>query len=158
MLIEASIQDLLTSTNQIETKARQHIAYKVQFPQGYQVLKVGKDLVFQGHASTGHNPKIRQVNFQEDEDTGTLVATTTHETLSVVPMEMNSPVYVTCDCEDFVYRFAFTNHQQGVLFGRITSPKIPKTNRPTSNLGQIGICKHLIKFVELLASEKLIDR
>ena len=156
MLIEASIRDLITSTNQIETKARQHIAYQVQITGGFQTLKVGPDLVFQSNTSTGHHPKIRITGFEEYTGPGAVnVVTVAGEELSVRQLSVSSRAYVSCDCEDFIYRFAATNQQYGVLFGKITRPSIPKTNR-VQNLGLIGVCKHLIKFVELLKSEGIV--
>ena len=160
MLVEASIKDLINSTNQIETKARQHIAYQVRITNGFQVLRVGRDLVFQGHTSTGHDPKIRLIDYQEsqqgDSTKSTPIVTVAQQEIDLIPMTKHSQVYVTCNCEDFIYRFATTNQKNGVLFGHITRPTIPKTSRPSSNLGQIGVCKHLIKFIDLLTAEQIL--
>lgn len=157
MLVEASIQDLITSTDQIETKARQHIANQVQFSNGFQSIKVGPDIVFQGDTSTGHHPKIRITGIKEDDGpTSVEIMTMSGKPLNILPLTKQTQCYVTCDCEDFVYRFATTNQQRGVLFGKITRPHIPKSNRMTSNLGVIGFCKHLIKFTELLTAERIL--
>lgn len=157
MLIEASIQDLIRSTEQIDTTARHHIAYQVQMVNGYQVVKFGPDLVFQGQTSTNHHPKIRMVGYQLDEGPRSAkVVTVSGEELSIKPLSKRSKTYITCDCEDFIYRFAMTNQKQDVLFGRITSVYIPKTNRPSSNIGQIGVCKHIIRLIDLLEDERIV--
>lgn len=157
MLIEASIRDLTTSTKQIPSTARQHVSNTVTFPTGYQVIKTGRDLVFKGTTDTKHQPALRLTNVQEVEQPPSVsIKTVAGEELVIEPISTTSPAYVTCDCEDFVYRFATTNQQHGVLFGKITRPHIPKTDRKTSNIGKIGVCKHILKFVDLLASENIL--
>jgi len=157
MLIEASIQDLVTSTNTIDTPARQHVANQVQFTNGFQAVPSGKDIIFQGTTSTGHNPKFRISGMQKDEGPQSVeVMTASGQPLKILPLLKSSQALVTCDCEDFVFRFATTDQARGVLFGKITRPYIPKTDRATQNLGKVGVCKHLIKFVDLLSAQGVL--
>ncbi len=156
MLIEASIQDLISSTNTIDTDARQHVANQVQFRNGFQTIKVGSDVVFQGQTSTGHTPKIRITGLQETDEPNSIEVMTQSGPIMILPLSKQAQAYVSCDCEDFVFRFATTDQARGVLFGKITRPYIPKTDRATQNLGKIGVCKHLIKFVELLSSQGVL--
>lgn len=157
MIVEASIQDLITSTNSIATDARQHVANQVQFTKGFNTTKFGKDLVFQGVTSTGHTPKLRITGLDEGEKPGSIsVVTPSGQPMHIQPMSKQAQAFVSCDCEDFVFRFATTDQARGVLFGRITKPYIPKTDRATQNLGKVGVCKHLIKFVELLSSQGVL--
>ena len=157
MLIETTIRDLITSTYQISTTARQHVYNEVQIINGYQITRVGGDLIFQCQTNTGHAPKIRIVGV--DEAIGgavSVLTTTTGEQLSINAIPPNTQSYISCDCEDFIYRFAVTNQQHGVLFGKITRPSIPKSTRATQNLGKIGVCKHLLKFIAVLTNENIL--
>lgn len=156
MLVEASIQDLMTSTNSIDTDARQHIANQVQFKNGFQTVKVGTDVVFQGATTTGHTPKFRITGLEEGDGPGAVEVMTQSGPIKIQPLSKQAQAYVSCDCEDFVFRFATTDQARGVLFGKITRPYIPKTDRATQNLGKIGVCKHLIKFVDLLSSQGVL--
>lgn len=157
MLLEASIQDLIASTNQIDTPARQHVSNQVQFINGFQSVKVGDAMVFQGHTNTDHNPKVRISGLQEeDSPTAIDVILVGGNSVKILPLSKQADALVTCDCEDFVFRFATTDQQRGVLFGKITKPYIPKTDRATQNLGKIGVCKHLIKFVDMLTAQGVL--
>lgn len=157
MLLEASIRDLIVSTNQIETKFRQHVSDQVQFTMGYQVMQIGDSVVFQGYTSNDHFPKIRVLHTQPDDSTTAVkLVTVAGKSLSIVPIKKTSDVLITCNCEDFVYRFATTNQQHGVLFGSITKPYIATGVRPSQNLGVIGVCKHLIKLVDILTADRIL--
>jgi hypothetical protein len=156
MLIEASIQDLVASTNTIDTDARQHVANQVQFTNGFQAVPAGKDIIFQGTTSTGHNPKFRISGMQKDEGPQAIQVMSPSGPLKILPLSKQAQTLVTCDCEDFVFRFATTDQARGVLFGKITRPYIPKTDRATQNLGKVGVCKHLIKFVDLLSAQGVL--
>jgi hypothetical protein len=157
MLVEASIRDLVTSTNQIETKFRQHISNQVQLVGGYEAFKVGADLVFQADVNTGHHPKLRITGVQEtDDNNATSVVLVGGERMDIKPLQKSDRAFVTCDCDDFVFRFALTNQSQGVLFGKITKQYIPKTNRPSQNLGVIGVCKHILKLVDVLTADGVV--
>lgn len=156
MIVEASIQDLTASTNSIDTTARQHTANQVQFKNGFQTVKMGTDVVFQGETATGHTPKLRITGLQTDEGPNAVEVMTQSGPIKIQPLSKQAQAYVSCDCEDFVFRFATTDQARGVLFGKITRPYIPKTNRATQNLGKIGVCKHLIKFVDLLTSQGVL--
>lgn len=156
MIIEASIQDLTTSTNSIDTTARQHTANQVQLKNGFQTIKMGTDVVFQGETTTGHTPKIRITGLETSDSPTAIEVVTSSGPIKIQPLSKQAQAYVSCDCEDFVFRFATTDQARGVLFGKITRPYIPKTNRATQNLGKIGVCKHLIKFVDLLTSQGVL--
>jgi hypothetical protein len=156
MIIEASIQDLTASTNSIDTTARQHTANQVQMRTGFQTIKMGADVVFQGETTTGHTPKLRITGFEVSEKPNAVEVVTASGPIKIEPLSKQAQAYVSCDCEDFVFRFATTDQARGVLFGKITHPYIPKTDRATQNLGKIGVCKHLIKFVDLLTSQGIL--
>lgn len=156
MIIEASIQDLTASTNSIDTTARQHTANQVQLKNGFQTIKMGTDVVFQCETTTGHTPKLRVVGLEVSDSPNAIEVVTPSGPIKIEPLSKQAQAYVSCDCEDFVFRFATTDQARGVLFGKITRPYIPKTNRGTQNLGKIGVCKHLIKFVDLLTSQGVL--
>lgn len=156
MIIEASIQDLTTSTNSIDTTARQHTANQVQLKNGFQTIKMGTDVVFQGETVSGHTPKLRVAGLEVTDGPTAVEVVTPSGPIKILPLSKQAQAFVSCDCEDFVYRFATTDQARGVLFGKITRPYIPKTNRATQNLGKIGVCKHLIKFVDVLTSQGVL--
>jgi hypothetical protein len=65
-------------------------------------------------------------------------------------------IRVNCECLDFYYRFAAWNHAKKALDGTPPKPYIKKTNRPPVNPNKVpGVCKHIIKFIDQLKSEKV---
>jgi len=66
-------------------------------------------------------------------------------------------VRVSCTCLDFHWTFAWYNSAEGTLIGDPPPPYTPSGNRPPRNPSKVpGLCKHLLKFSEVLKSEGLI--
>jgi hypothetical protein len=157
MIVEMTLDQLIRNTEQIETTKRHHIADQVQIPGGYEALKVNDgEVVFQGETNTKHHPKIR-IEIEPVETGGVPLTLTTGENISIKPTDTRSKdVQVTCDCEDFYYRFATVNSKNGVLFGNITKVYIPKGKRKPEGPFQPSICKHIIKLGSTLRGDGVI--
>jgi len=160
MLVEMTMQELIRNTEQIPTEKRHHIADQVQIVGGYHVQRIGEsDLVFQAKTSTGHTAKIRAV-VSETPSGGASVELSDGTPMQFAPIATRADdVQISCNCEDFYYRFAAVNSRYRVLFGEITKPYIPKGPRmsdrePASD--QPAICKHVIKLTHLLQSQGIM--
>ena len=161
MLVEASLNTLIASTERIETKFRHHIFDQVRLPSGYTLQRMADgSLIAQATTDKGFVPKIKfKTEISEEQQPNmTVVQTVDGETLYVEPAKMADDVLITCSCDDFVYRFAITNKKQGVLFGDIRKTPVPKGVRPSANLNVIGVCKHLLKLTDLLKTERVFSQ
>ena len=71
--------------------------------------------------------------------------------LNKISLENNN-VNLRCNCPDFRWRFSYYNHVDESLYGRKPAKYHAMiTNRPPVNPLELpGMCKHLIKFVEVL--------
>lgn len=68
-------------------------------------------------------------------------------------------VQVSCDCEDFRWRFSTYNYKDGSLFGNPPPNYVSKTNRPPANPhNSPGVCKHLIKLKKELEREEFFKQ
>lgn len=67
-------------------------------------------------------------------------------------------VHVTCDCEDYIFRFAHTNDQNGCHLGQLPPNYVRKTTtRPPANPNNVpGCCKHLLKIMDTLKGYGLL--
>lgn len=77
----------------------------------------------------------------------------------VHPIKLNNHnVKVRCNCLDFHFRFANYNSTDKSLVGRPPPPYVRKTTtRPSVNPEQVpGMCKHLLKVVEVLEQNGLV--
>jgi hypothetical protein len=62
-----------------------------------------------------------------------------------------TPVKVSCTCQDFYWRFAPWNDENGCLHGAPPEPYEKKTDRKPVNPDHIpGLCKHLLNAVAVL--------
>ncbi len=156
-----SLGQLLANTRKIPTTKRHHIADQVQLVGGFQAVKLdGSRIVFQSKTNTGHAPKV---SFDYEETTnGTQVVTQDGTDLSIRPKSSTTDdILVSCNCEDFFYRFATVNSENGVLFGNIERVYVPKGTRKLSQQeypisSQPAICKHVIKLTDLLRAQQVI--
>lgn len=80
------------------------------------------------------------------------------EEYHVLPINLRRhTVRVACNCLDFYWRFALWNFANGSLEGEKPKPYVKKTNRPPVNPEhKPGICKHLIKTVQVLRQARLV--
>ena len=74
------------------------------------------------------------------------------------PTLENNDILVRCGCADFVWRFAHYDHLDHSLYGKDRKPYIAKVNPGSANPTKSeGLCKHLIRFAEVLRHSHLID-
>lgn len=159
MIVETSMQRLIANTEMIPTTKRHMIADQVILINGFRVVRLGKDVVFEASTSTGHHPKIR-VAVEEDENSQTILKLVDNTELRITPVSRtNDDVQVSCDCDDFFHRFAKINSRHGVLFGKIDRIYIPK-GTPRTYQHPIpdapAVCKHLIKLTDFLQASSII--
>jgi len=101
-----------------------------------------------------YQPKIifNRVDF-DDEDTQDNI-TVPAEAGDIHFQQLNlseKTMRVRCDCADFYWRFAAYNAKDKSLDGRSPKPYQAKTNRGPVNPQQVpGMCKHLLKIIEVL--------
>jgi hypothetical protein len=66
-------------------------------------------------------------------------------------------IQVRCDCKDFNWRFNYTNHLDGSLYGRKRKKYEALYYPDTANPLQMpGMCKHLIKLLKVINASGLI--
>lgn len=69
----------------------------------------------------------------------------------------NVYVKVSCNCNDFKWRFAYYNSKDGSLLGTAPPPYIGRTNRGAANPQETpGVCKHIIRLKKELENDNLI--
>ncbi len=157
MIVESSMRELIANTERIPTTKRHHIANQVVIVRGFEAQRLGEDdVLFSAVTSEGHNPKIR-VKVTEDEHSPTTVNLGDTQ-VHITPVSVASDdVQVSCDCDDFFFRFARINSKYGVLFGRIDRVYIPKGTRHVGPVSTVpAVCKHIIKFTHLLRSHNIM--
>lgn len=77
----------------------------------------------------------------------------------IKPLPVNDTnVNVTCDCEDYIMRFAHYNDQNGCHLGPLPPNYVRKTTTrpPVNPLKVPGMCKHLLKAVDDLRGYGLL--
>ena len=74
------------------------------------------------------------------------------------PFAHKSKIKVKCSCLDFYYRFSVWNDQKDAHVDPPPVPYVKKTDRPPVNpRRQAGVCKHLIKFINTLKAEGIVN-
>lgn len=67
-------------------------------------------------------------------------------------------VNVRCNCPDFRYRFSYYNYVDHSLFGRKHQHYIANGIGPPANPAELpGICKHIMKVMQVLNNEGILD-
>jgi hypothetical protein len=104
--------------------------------------------------------QFMRVVFEDADTDENVTATATDNTeFHCQPIDLiNHNCKVRCSCLDFYYRFAFHNSGDNSLVGRAPPLYQRKTtNRPSVNPGSVpGLCKHLLKLVEILQGSGLV--
>lgn len=114
--------------------------------------------------SNGHNYQqalqFQRVQFDEQETPDNIsILGNDNQVYHVHPIQLtNHNVKVRCNCLDFHFRFAHYNSPDKSLVGRPPPPYVRKTTtRPPVNPMQVpGMCKHLLKVVEVLEENGLV--
>lgn len=69
----------------------------------------------------------------------------------------DTDVVLRCNCPDFRYRFAFYDHVDKSLYGRLPKKYVANGNGQPANPEEMpGMCKHLMKFSEVLRESGII--
>lgn len=148
-----------------ETRKRQHATNEVTINNVQYMPYIGMKMLHVKSTSQSNGNEYRQalqfngVQFaaQDGPDVATFAASD-GEDYHVAPLELSGHnVKVRCNCMDFHYRFANYNAQDKSLVGKPPPLYQRKTNRPPVNPAQVpGMCKHLLKLVEMLRRYGLI--
>jgi len=147
------------------TTKRQHVTSEVTISNVQYMSYIGMKMLHVKSLSSSNGHQYKQalqfngVAFEsQDTDSNVTFAASDGVDYHVQPLELtNHNVKVRCNCMDFHYRFANYNSQDKSLVGKPPPPYVRKTDRPPVNPDQVpGMCKHLLKLVEMLQRYGLI--
>jgi hypothetical protein len=142
------------ATNPVQVSNVKYVAYQ---PNG--ILKVQAEASSNGHK---YQPTIlfQNVDYTGEGVPGSTTFRGTGGEHHIEPIDLNhSTVKVRCTCLDFYHRFSQHNQNDGSLAGSPMPPyqKKPGSNRPPVNPKRVpGVCKHLIKMVQMLRQLKIV--
>jgi hypothetical protein len=148
-----------------ETKKRQHVTHEVVISNVQYMPYIGMKMLHVKSISASNGNQYQQalqfngVAFEDaDTDQNATFQASDGEDYHVQPLELTGHnVKVRCNCMDFHYRFANYNSQDKSLVGKPPPLYQRKTNRPPVNPLQVpGMCKHLLKLVEILQRYGLV--
>lgn len=166
-LIEISAAGLLQTTISgfPKTKARQHLVGEVTISNiryipyaQSEALRIDANSTSHGHP---YKPTIQFTGvFYEQEDSPEVVSFkgTDNADYHIHPISMqDAQIETRCTCLDFYWRFATHNYQNDALYGDPPPPYRKKTDRPPANPTKSpGMCKHVIKFVDILKQTGIV--
>lgn len=70
----------------------------------------------------------------------------------------DNDVLVRCNCEDFKWRFNFTDYEDESLYGKVRKKYEAKYSPGSSNpLEMPGMCKHVMKLMKALTSAGVLE-
>lgn len=149
------------------TKKRQHATGDVTITNVQYMPYIGMKMLHVKSLSQSSNGnqyqqalQFQRVAFEpQDTESNATFKASDGEDYHVQPLRLiGHNVKVRCNCMDFHYRFANYNAQDKSLVGKPPPLYQRKTNRPPVNPDQVpGMCKHLLKLVEMLRSYGLVS-
>lgn len=142
------------ATNEVVINNIQYIPYI-----GTKFLHVKSTSQSNGHAYHQAMQFMKVVFEPEDTEENVTDIATDGTEFHCQPIELaNHNCKVRCSCLDFYYRFAFHNSGDNSIVGRAPPLYHRKTtNRPPANPSAVpGLCKHLLKLVEILQGSGLV--
>ena len=167
---ESTYDDLESNitTSFPNTKKRQHATNEVRIQRVDIIPYVGTQMLHVRAISTGSSGQQYQqaiqflrVKFEPTKTPENVeVLANDGKTYYIQSIDLNNHnVKVRCNCLDFYHRFAFWNHGDKSIVGRAPAPYQRKTTtRPDVNPDLVpGMCKHLIKVVERLRTQRIIS-
>lgn len=143
------------ATNEVNVANVQYIPYV-----GTKMLHVKSSTRSNGHEYKQAVQFMRVVFAGADGPDNVTFTASDNQEYHVQPIAlMNHNVKVRCNCLDFYYRFATWNYNDNSIVGRAPIPYQRKTqNHPEVNPDHVpGMCKHLLKLMDRLRSERLIQ-
>lgn len=160
---ESTINDLYNSTVQAfpNTTKRQHATDTINIKEIKYVPYIGVKTLMVKARSLGENseyqPLILFKKIKYTEDGNINLYYNDKKILLESPSIEDNDVVLRCNCPDFRWRFAYYNHLDKSLYGR-KPPKYKAKYRPGSAnpMESAGLCKHLIKLIEVLKNSNII--
>lgn len=167
---ESTYADLDTNitTSFPNTRKRQHATNEVRVQRIDLIPYVGTQMLHVRAISAGSSGRqyqqaiqLLRVKFEPAKTNENVeILATNGKTYYVQPIDLNNHnVKVRCNCLDFYHRFAHYNHGDKSIVGRAPVPYQRKTTtRPEVNPDHVpGMCKHLIKVVERLRTQRIVS-
>lgn len=159
--LESSAADLYKSAVRAfpHTRMRQHATHPIMISDVRWVPFVGmKTLFVKGRAvneGREYTPLVlfKKVNYK-GQDVQLVASDGLEYELAKLSLE-NNDILVRCDCHDFQWRFNYYNHLDKSLYG-IKRKKYEGHGGPPANPKEMpGMCKHLMKFLNVLEESGL---
>lgn len=145
--LETNYSDLYHSTELAfpDTSKRQHISNSVVISSITKIPFIGLGTLFvKGITENNYKPiiLIKNVNYNNGK---------------INEISIDQDILVRCNCNDFYYRFNYFDYQNKLLYGRVRKKYEAKYNPGSANpFEKPGMCKHIIKLMEELISQKVI--
>lgn len=160
--------DANITTSFPNTRKRQHATNEVRVQQLDLVPYVGTQMLHVRAITTGNSGQqyqqaiqLLRVKFESAKTPENVeISAVDGKTYYIQPIDLNNHnVKVRCNCLDFYHRFAHYNHSDKSIVGRAPVPYQRKTTtRPEVNPDHVpGMCKHLIKVVERLRTQRIVS-
>ena len=170
VLQESNLQDLYTSTVQAfpRTTKRQHATDLVRIIElnwtpflGVKTLFI-KGIAHSEESGKEYSPMVlfKGVNYHNAKDNQNWIEIVANDGRHYVfeRLSNDNDVLVRCDCNDFKWRFNYTDHIDTSLYGRVRKKYEANVNPGSANpLEMPGMCKHLIKLVQSLDHAGILE-
>lgn len=161
-MLESNINDLYKSTVAAfpKTGLRQHATHSIKIEHVTFIPFVGmKTLLVKASAfneAREYNTLILFKNVIYSE-TGKIIIPNGKTDAKLEQIAIDNDVLVRCNCKDFFWRFHYTDKIEQSLYGRSRKKYESKGIGPPANPLQLeGMCKHLLKTIEVLGNSGLI--
>jgi hypothetical protein len=148
------------------TRKRQYATDTIRIDQLNIVPYVNsRNLLFKGVANNQGRTYDPEIYFEgiefDDEDTPNNVTfiATDGERYHIQPIKFTeNNAKVRCTCLDFYYRFSYYNAKAGDLYGKPFPPYRRRTTTypPVNPMKLPGVCKHLLKMMQMLEENKFL--
>ncbi len=154
-IFESSLEDLYKSAVLAfpKTTKRQHATQPIIIESINWTPFIGMKTLFvkceARNEDRNYNPIIlfKNVDYNKNEIKITGIDGKTYQ-LGRLSLE-NSQVVLRCNCEDFKWRFNYYNHLDKSLYGTKRS-KYEGKGAPANPMEMAGMCKHLMKSIEVI--------
>lgn len=160
LLNESNLSDLYRSAVAAfpNTKRRQHVTEEITINDlSWLPYKGVKTLYVKGHTVNSsndhrHDPIIlfKKVKYYDNQtDNSIKLNDKNGKIFFMEPLDDSNHVALRCGCEDFKWRFNYTDQLDKSLYGRVRSKYDAFSNPGSSNPKMMpGVCKHLMKMAQ----------
>lgn len=165
LIEESSVSELYQSTVDAfpNTTKRQYATQPIQISNLYLSPYKGVRTLFMRSLAQNEGREyypiilFKNVKYEDLPSSKTLSLKTETGNFNISPLSINQDVVLRCNCNDFKWRFNYTDHLNKSLYGTKAKKYEAKFNPGSSNpLKMPGMCKHLIKMVEVISNSGLI--